>query len=71
MLQDATESRSSHCSQDALRQLVNRWRRSANDMTDVNRQAWYSAADDLCELLNVMQDREIEVIPAGLCERSR
>lgn len=63
--------RPSHCSHDALRQLVSRWRKSANAMTsDVVATAWYEAADDLCELLNAMQDRDIEAIPPGLCRRS-
>lgn len=56
-----------------FRELVNYWRFSANRMPHppLVRHAWYSAADDLCELLNHLESSPSSTeIPDGLCERS-
>ena len=46
----------------SFRDLVNRWRECANtvDAPPLVREAWYRAADDLCELLNYTEQTKTD-----------
>ena len=43
-----------------IRELVNRWRSHAKDMSPEKAEVLYAAADDLTELLNVLYRRAVD-----------
>lgn len=47
-----------------IRELVSRWRTMANTLPRDKAQALYAAADDLCELLNVLDRRAVDHVTA-------
>ena len=53
----------------ALRALINRWRKNASNWSVPEAACWYRAADDLCELLNSLN--QPMKIPDQLCLRSQ